>query len=121
MILLTAIWLVTRLSLVRNQTVRGEDLLSTARELDADCLATGQHVGRELVDGTACLQRAVDDSKDQSYFPFATTPEQLDYLRFPLGDMTKSETRALAEKFDLVVSDKPDSQDICFCAQRPVW
>ena len=97
-----------------NQTVKFKDLLSTARELDADCLATGHYVRRELVDGAACLQRAVDDSKDQSYFLFATTPEQLDYLRFPLGGMTKSETRALAEKFDLVVSDKPDSQDICF-------
>ena len=97
-----------------NQTVKFKDLLSTARELDADCLATGHYVRRELVDGTACLQRAVDDSKDQSYFLFATTPEQLAYLRFPLGAMTKAETRALAEKFQLVVSDKPDSQDICF-------
>ena len=97
-----------------NQTVKFKDLLSTARELDADCLATGHYVRRELIDGTASLQRAVDDSKDQSYFLFATTPEQLAYLRFPLGSMTKAETRALAEKFDLVVSDKPDSQDICF-------
>ena len=97
-----------------NQTVKFKDLLSTARELDADCLATGHYVRRELIDGAACLQRAVDDSKDQSYFLFATTPEQLAYLRFPLGGMTKAETRSLAEKFDLVVSDKPDSQDICF-------
>ncbi len=97
-----------------NQTVKFKDLLTTARELDADCLATGHYVRREMVDGTACLQRAVDDSKDQSYFLFATTPEQLAYLRFPLGGMTKTETRALAERFDLVVSDKPDSQDICF-------
>ena len=97
-----------------NQTVKFKDLLSTARELDADCLATGHYVRRELVDGTATLQRAVDDSKDQSYFLFATTPEQLAYLRFPLGAMTKAETRVLAEKFELVVSDKPDSQDICF-------
>ena len=97
-----------------NQTVKFRDLLATARELDADCLATGHYVRREMIDSTLCLQRAVDDSKDQSYFLFATTPEQLDYLRFPLGDMTKAETRRLAEKFSLAVSDKPDSQDICF-------
>ena len=67
-----------------------------------------------MIDSTLSLQRAFDDSKDQSYFLFATTPEQLDYLRFPLGGMTKAETRRLAEKFNLAVSDKPDSQDICF-------
>ena len=97
-----------------NQTVKFRDLLATARELDADCLATGHYVRREMIDSTLSLQRAVDDSKDQSYFLFATTPEQLEYLRFPLGGMTKAETRRLAEKFNLAVSDKPDSQDICF-------
>lgn len=97
-----------------NQTVKFKDLLTTARELDADCLATGHYVRRKMIDGSASLHRAVDDSKDQSYFLFATTPEQLAYLRFPLGGMTKAETRELAEKFNLVVSDKPDSQDICF-------
>ncbi len=97
-----------------NQTVKFKDLLTTARELDADCLATGHYVRREMINSQPSLQRAVDDSKDQSYFLFATTPEQLGYLRFPLGNMTKAETRRLAEKFDLAVSDKPDSQDICF-------
>ena len=97
-----------------NQTVKFKDLLSTARELDADCVATGHYVRREMINSTPSLQRALDDSKDQSYFLFATTPEQLDYLRFPLGTMTKAETRRLAEKFELAVSDKPDSQDICF-------
>ena len=97
-----------------NQTVKFKDLLTTARELDADCLATGHYVRREIVNSIPILQRAVDDGKDQSYFLFATTPEQLDYLRFPLGALTKAETRRLAEKFGLTVSDKPDSQDICF-------
>ncbi len=97
-----------------NQTVKFSDLLATARELDADCLATGHYVRREMIGSIPCLQRAVDDNKDQSYFLFATTPEQLDYLRFPLGSMTKVETRRLAEKFNLAVSEKPDSQDICF-------
>ena len=97
-----------------NQTVKFKDLLATARELDADCLATGHYVRREMVNSAPSLQRAVDVSKDQSYFLFATTPEQLDYLRFPLGAMTKAETRRLAEKFELAVSEKPDSQDICF-------
>ncbi len=97
-----------------NQTVKFKDLLSTARELDADCLATGHYVRREIVNNRPSLQRAIDDSKDQSYFLFATTPDQLDYLRFPLGAMTKAETRRMAEKFGLAVRDKPDSQDICF-------
>ena len=97
-----------------NQTVKFRDLLKTARELDADCLATGHYVRREILNSTPILQRAVDDNKDQSYFLFATTPEQLGYLRFPLGAITKAETRRLAQKFELAVSDKPDSQDICF-------
>ncbi len=97
-----------------NQTVKFKDLLTTAKELGADCLATGHYVRRHLLDGDACLQRGIDPQKDQSYFLFATTPEQLDYLRFPLGGMTKDATRELAQKYDLSVSNKPDSQDICF-------
>ena len=97
-----------------NQTVKFTDLLQTARDLGADCLATGHYIRRELKQGLACLRRGIDESKDQSYFLFATTPEQLDYLRFPLGGMTKTETRALAARFSLSVQDKPDSQDICF-------
>ena len=97
-----------------NQTVKFKDLLTTAKELGADCLATGHYVQRQLHDGHACLRRGIDQQKDQSYFLFATTPEQLDYLRFPLGAMTKDATRELALKYELSVSDKPDSQDICF-------
>ena len=97
-----------------NQTVKFTDLLRTARELGADCLATGHYVRR--VDGEAGteLHRGSDPTKDQSYFLFATTPDQLDYLRFPLGGMSKDETRELAYRFGLAVADKPDSQDICF-------
>ena len=97
-----------------NQTVKFTDLLKTARDLQADCLATGHYVQR--VDGPngAELHRGADPAKDQSYFLFATTPEQLRYLRFPLGGMSKDKTRALAHKYGLVVADKPDSQDICF-------
>ena len=97
-----------------NQTVKFTDLLKTARDLQADCLATGHYVQR--IDGAngAELHRGADPAKDQSYFLFATTPEQLDYLRFPLGGMSKDETRALAHKFGLTVAEKPDSQDICF-------
>ena len=97
-----------------NQTVKFKDLLKTAKELGADCLATGHYVQRQLLDGHACMRRGVDSQKDQSYFLFATTPEQLDYLRFPLGEMTKDTTRELAMKYELSVSEKPDSQDICF-------
>ena len=97
-----------------NQTVKFSDLLSTAKELGADCLATGHYVQRVSEDGEVRLKRGIDNTKDQSYFLFATTPEQLDYLRFPLGGMNKDETRAQAESFGLSVSNKPDSQDICF-------
>ncbi|MEK9597868.1 MAG: tRNA 2-thiouridine(34) synthase MnmA [Alphaproteobacteria bacterium] len=97
-----------------NQTVKFKDLLTTAKDLGANCLATGHYVQRQLLDGHACLRRGIDQQKDQSYFLFATTPEELDYLRFPLGAMTKDETRELAIKYELSVSDKPDSQDICF-------
>ncbi len=97
-----------------NQTVKFRDLLSTARELGAAALATGHYVRREAgVSGTE-LHQAEDDSRDQSYFLFATTPEQLDFLRFPLGGLPKSETRKLAEELNLPVAAKPDSQDICF-------
>jgi tRNA-specific 2-thiouridylase len=97
-----------------NQTVKFRDLLSTAAQLGADALATGHYVRR--VDGAAGpeLHRAADASRDQSYFLFATTSEQLAFLRFPLGGLAKTETRALAVRFDLPVAEKPDSQDICF-------
>jgi tRNA-specific 2-thiouridylase len=98
-----------------NQTVKFRDLLATARDLGADALATGHYVRRGLdADGHARMLRAVDPGRDQSYFLFATTGEQLDYLRFPLGGMEKSVTRALAERYNLPVAAKPDSQDICF-------
>ena len=97
-----------------NQTVKFSDLLATAKDLGADCLATGHYIRRiDGPDGPE-LHRAADASRDQSYFLFATTREQLDYVRFPLGDLPKSEVRELAEAFDLPVAAKPDSQDICF-------
>ena len=90
------------------------DLLKLARDLSADCLATGHYVRRvEGADG-AELHRAIDPARDQSYFLFATTPAQLDYLRFPLGAMPKAQVRALASELGLGVAAKPDSQDICF-------
>jgi len=97
-----------------NQTVKFTDLLTTARELGADCLATGHYVRRVAGPDGAELHRGADAAKDQSYFLFATTPDQLDYLRFPLGGMNKDETRELAYRYGLAVADKPDSQDICF-------
>ncbi|MEC8130404.1 MAG: tRNA 2-thiouridine(34) synthase MnmA, partial [Pseudomonadota bacterium] len=97
-----------------NQTVKFTDLLTTARELGADCLATGHYVRRVAGPDGAELHRGADVAKDQSYFLFATTPDQLDYLRFPLGGMNKDETRELAYRYGLAVADKPDSQDICF-------
>jgi len=97
-----------------NQTVKFADLLATAKDLGADCLATGHYIKRTDGAAGAELHRAHDDSRDQSYFLFATTAEQLDYLRFPLGDLPKSEVRVLAEQFSLPVAAKPDSQDICF-------
>ena len=97
-----------------NQTVKFSDLLRTARDLGADCLATGHYIRRE--DGAIGpeLHRAADASRDQSYFLFATTREQLDYLRFPLGGLPKTRVRELADEFALPVATKPDSQDICF-------
>lgn len=98
-----------------NQTVKFRDLLATAKDLDADCLATGHYIQRKEGPNGAELHRAADAARDQSYFLFATTQEQLDFLRFPLGHLeSKAETRALAAEFGLPVADKPDSQDICF-------
>jgi len=100
-----------------NQTVKFEDLMTVAKDLGADCLATGHYVRSEMVAGERVLFRPVDADKDQTYFLFATTPEQLDYLRFPLGSQSKDETRALAREMGLSVADKHDSQDICFVPQ----
>ncbi|MBI5128601.1 MAG: tRNA 2-thiouridine(34) synthase MnmA [Rhodopseudomonas palustris] len=98
-----------------NRSVKFRDLLATARELGASALATGHYVSsRRLADGSRALICAADRDRDQSYFLFATTREQLDFLRFPLGDMTKPQTRDLARQFGLSVADKHDSQDICF-------
>ncbi|WP_417464918.1 tRNA 2-thiouridine(34) synthase MnmA [Kordiimonas sp.] len=98
-----------------NQTVKFKDLLDTARDLGADCMATGHYVQRRVgADGKAQLVRGVDSGKDQSYFLFATTQVQMDFLRFPLGHLDKAQTRDHAERFGLTVADKPDSQDICF-------
>ena len=97
-----------------NQTVKFTDLLRTAHDLEADCLATGHYVQRTVGEDGPRLLRGVDPTKDQSYFLFATTSEQLNYLRFPLGGLDKDKTRALARKFGLAVAEKPDSQDICF-------
>ncbi len=97
-----------------NQRIKFHDLLETARDLDADALATGHYVARRMGPAGPELHRAADATRDQSYFLFATTPEQLAFLRFPLGGMPKSEVRAQAERLGLAVADKPDSQDICF-------
>ena len=98
-----------------NQSIKFRDLLTTARELGAEVLATGHYVAsRPLPDGGRGLYRACDAERDQSYFLFATTREQLEVLRFPLGERTKAETRELARGFGLPVADKHDSQDICF-------
>ncbi len=90
------------------------DLLRMAKELGADCLATGHYVRRIETDEGAELHRALDPARDQSYFLYATTKEQLEFLRFPLGGLPKQEVRRIAEQFGLVVAAKPDSQDICF-------
>ncbi|MEO8926976.1 MAG: tRNA 2-thiouridine(34) synthase MnmA [Caulobacteraceae bacterium] len=97
-----------------NQTVKFRDLLEVARDLGAKALVTGHYVRREAGKGAPSLHRARDEARDQSYFLFATTPDQLDYLRFPLGDMEKSQVRRAAAALDLAIADKPDSQDICF-------
>ena len=98
-----------------NQTVKFKDLLKVAKDLNADCMATGHYIQRVVNDeGNAELRRAVDVTKDQSYFLFATTQDQLDFLRFPLGGWTKDITRAHADRLGLTNAAKPDSQDICF-------
>ena len=97
-----------------NQTVKFTDLLNEAKKIGADALATGHYAIRKGSLNNASLHKAKDFSKDQSFFLFATLQEQLNYVRFPLGDYKKSEIRELAKKYDLAVSDKPDSQDICF-------
>ena len=97
-----------------NQGVKFVDLIAFARELGADCLATGHYVRRVEQDGRIELWKGRDPARDQSYFLYGTTPDQLDFVRFPLGDMPKAEVRSLASEAGLIVADKPDSQDICF-------
>jgi tRNA-uridine 2-sulfurtransferase len=97
-----------------NMGVKFTDLFRLAKDLGADCLATGHYVQRVMGNNGAELHRSIDPARDQSYFLFATTSAQLDYLRFPLGGMPKPEVRAIAQEMGLVVAMKPDSQDICF-------
>ncbi len=98
-----------------NERVKFKDLLETAKDLEADCMATGHYIQRMMGKNGAELHAAADANRDQSYFLFSTTPDQLDYLRFPLGHLpSKDATRALAEKYGLRVANKPDSMDICF-------
>ena len=97
-----------------NQTVKFRDLYSYALEMKADALITGHYVNRIKKNGNAEMYRAIDLTRDQSYFLFSTTQEQLNFLRFPLGQMQKKETRKIASELKLNVADKPDSQDICF-------
>ncbi len=97
-----------------NQGVKFVDLIQFSRELGADCLATGHYVRRVETDGRIELWKGRDPARDQSYFLYGTTADQLDFLRFPLGDLPKSEVRRLAEQAGLIVANKPDSQDICF-------
>ena len=97
-----------------NQNSKFRDLFKFAKELNADALVTGHYVLRHQNNGTSSMYRAEDKDRDQSYFLFNTTQDQLDYLRFPLGSINKSETRNIANKLKLNVATKPDSQDICF-------
>ncbi len=97
-----------------NQTVKFKDLFEVAKDLKADALITGHYVKSFTVDNQTNMYRAIDENRDQSYFLFNTSREQLNYLRFPLGGMLKDETRSIAKKLNLNVADKPDSQDICF-------
>ena len=97
-----------------NQTVKFKDLLEASKELKADALVTGHYVKSITTGNQTNMYRAIDENRDQSYFLFNTTKEQLNYLRFPLGGMLKNETRKIAKKLDLNVAEKPDSQDICF-------
>lgn len=100
-----------------NQTVKFADLLATARELDADALATGHYIRSRSHGAHRALFRPLDSDRDQSYFLFATTQEQIDYLRFPLGDLPKARVREMATEMGFVVANKHDSQDICFVPQ----
>ena len=97
-----------------NQTVKFRDLFKYAKDLKADALITGHYVSRVQKNGRASMYRAKDYNRDQSYFLFSTTQDQLNFLRFPLGDIEKTETRDIAKKLNLNVAEKPDSQDICF-------
>ncbi len=97
-----------------NQTVKFRDLYQTARDLGGSALVTGHYVQRQVKNQEVEMHEAVDPQKDQSYFLFSTTPQQLDYVRFPLGGLTKQQTRTYADHFGLDVAEKPDSQDICF-------
>ncbi len=98
-----------------NERVKFKDLLETAKDLEADCMATGHYIQRKMGANGAELHSAEDANRDQSYFLFSTTPEQLDFLRFPLGHLpSKDATREMAAQYGLAVADKPDSQDICF-------
>jgi len=97
-----------------NQTVKFKDLFQVSKELNADALITGHYVKSITIDNKTNMYKAVDEKRDQSYFLFNTSREQLDYLRFPLGGLLKDETRKIAKKLELNVADKPDSQDICF-------
>ncbi len=97
-----------------NKTVKFNDLFQESKNLNADALVTGHYVKSITKDNETNMYRAIDENRDQSYFLFNTSRQQLDYLRFPLGGMLKHETRSIAKKLDLNVADKPDSQDICF-------
>ena len=98
-----------------NERIKFKDLLGAAKELDADCMATGHYIQRKFGESGPELHCAADATRDQSYFLFSTTTEQLNYLRFPLGHLpSKDDTRALARKYGLSVANKADSQDICF-------
>ena len=97
-----------------NQTVKFRDLFKYSKDLQADALITGHYIKRIQTNGKSSMYRAKDFSRDQSYFLFSTTQDHLDYLRFPLGDIEKMETRKIAKKLNLNVAEKPDSQDICF-------
>ena len=97
-----------------NQTVKFKDLFEVSKDLKADAMITGHYVKSITTDGQTNMYKALDENRDQSYFLFNTSREQLNYLRFPLGGMLKNETREIAKKLKLNVSDKPDSQDICF-------
>ena len=97
-----------------NQTVKFRDLFKYSKDLNADALVTGHYIKRIQANGKSAMYRAKDFSRDQSYFLFSTTQKQLDFLRFPLGDIEKTETRDIAKKLNLNVAEKPDSQDICF-------